>query len=371
LRFAAEDSRLYTLSIFMLTRLQLKDFRCFESLSADLAPGFNFFVGANGEGKTSILEAACVLLRLQSQRCATLAPLIRLGAKSFGVRGSSDGHAMEFGYGALHRRLRFDDVDQRIATEYLRVARVVSLANIDIEMVRGSSEARRRYLDFLGAQIDARYRPTLRAYERALRSRNALLKSAQPRPRELAAYDKPLIEHGTLLRAMRAKMSGRLAPFISAAHAEISEAKEKIDIYFAPGNSGDFAADLAQSREKETRLRQTVVGPHRDDVDLFVEGMPATVYASEGQQRTLAVAMKIAQARVLAEEGAPPLLLIDDIFGELDPVRRNLLLGSLPANSQKLVTATTLRWRENFGDSTTFELQDRQWSRREPSDMDG
>jgi DNA replication and repair protein RecF len=342
----------------MLANLQLRNFRCFESLAVELTPGFNFFVGPNGEGKTSILEAACVLLRLQSQRSATLAPLIRLGAKSFALRATSDRHTMEFVYGALHRRLRFDDLEQRVATEYLRVARVVSFANIDIEMVRGSSEARRRYLDFLGAQIEARYRPTLRAYERALRSRNALLKSAQPRPRELAAYDAPLIEHGTALRTMRAKMAGRLAPFVSAAHAEISEAKEKIDIHFAPGNADDFAADLAQSREKETRLRQTVVGPHRDDVDLFVEGMPASVYGSEGQQRTLAVAMKIAQARVLAEEGAPPLLLIDDIFGELDPVRRNLLLGSLPSNSQKLVTATTLRWRENFGDVTMFELKD-------------
>jgi len=344
----------------MLANLQLKNFRCFESLSVELTPGFNFFVGANGEGKTSILEAACVLLRLQSQRSATLAPLIRLGAKSFAARGTSDGHAMEFGYGALHRRLRFDEVEQRVATEYLRVARVVSFANIDIEMVRGTSEARRRYLDFLGAQIEARYRPTLRAYERALRSRNALLKSAQPRPRELAAYDAPLIEHGTALRIMRAKMVGRLAPFVSAAHAEISEAKEKIDIYFAPGNADDFAADLAQSREKETRLRQTVVGPHRDDVDLFVEGMPASIYGSEGQQRTLAVALKIAQARVLAEEGAPPLLLIDDIFGELDPVRRNSLLACLPSASQKLLTATTLDWRKNFGDATMFELRERE-----------
>ncbi len=343
----------------MLTRLQLKDFRCFESLSAELTPGFNFFTGANGEGKTSILEAVCVLLRLQSPRSSALAPLVRLGAKSFALRGKCDGHLLEFRYGALHRKLQFDQVEQRTAIEYLRVARVVSFANIDIELARGGSDARRRYLDFLGAQIDAHYRPTLRAYERALRSRNALLKSNQPRTRELAAYDPPLIENGTRLRTMRGRIIERLAPFVAAAYAEISDAKEKIDICFAPGNRDDFAADLEQSREKEIRLRQTVVGPHRDDVDLFVEGMPANIYASEGQQRTLALALKIAQARVFTEERAAPLLLIDDIFGELDPARRNSLLNSLPADSQKLVTATTLQWRENFADSTTFELQDR------------
>jgi DNA replication and repair protein RecF len=343
----------------MLATLQLRNFRCFESLSVELAPGFNFFIGANGEGKTSILEAACALLRLQSQRCATLAPLIRLGAKSFLLRGAAHGHAIEFGYGGMHRSLKFDGVDQPVATEYLRLARVVSLANIDIEIVRGSAEPRRRYLDFLGAQIERRYRPALRAYERALRSRNALLKSPQPRTREVAAYDAPLIENGNLLRSMRERMADRLAPLVAAAHAQISEAKEKIDVYFAPGNGDDFARDLAESREKEMRLRQTVVGPHRDDLDLFVEGMPANVYGSEGQQRTLALALKIAQARVLAEEGGPPLLLLDDIFGELDPARRNSLLACLPADSQKFVTATTLHWRKNFDDVTMFRLQDR------------
>jgi DNA replication and repair protein RecF len=348
----------------MLTELQLRDFRCFESISVPLQTGFNFFIGANGEGKTSILEAACVLLRLQSQRSSTLAPLVRLGAKSFALRGQADGHALDFRYGALHRQLQFDRVEQRSATEYLRVARVVSFANIDIELVRGSSEPRRRYLDFIGAQIDATYRPTLRAYERALRSRNALLKSAQPRPRELAAYDPPLTENGTRLRTMRAKIVERLAPYVGAAHHEISETKEKIDMSFSPGNEEDFAADLARSREKETRLRQTVVGPHRDDVDLSVDGMAATTYASEGQQRTLALALKIAQARVFTDEGAPPLLLIDDIFGELDVARRNSLLANLPAESQKLVTATSLQWRQNFGEAATFQLQDRQLSSR-------
>src|SRR6516164_6505480 len=102
----------------MLANLQLKDFRCFETLTLELAGGFNFFVGGNGEGKTSILEAACVLLRLQSQRTSSLLPAIRTGAKVFSLRGTFDGHLMEFGYGGLRRNLRFDKVEQRASAEY-------------------------------------------------------------------------------------------------------------------------------------------------------------------------------------------------------------------------------------------------------------
>ena len=342
----------------MLNDLQLQNFRCFESLSLQLGKGFNFFLGPNGEGKTSILEGACVLLRLQSQRSATLAPMVKLGTKFFALGGKHDGHLLEFRYGGLRRKLMFDHVEQRRATEYLSAARVVSFANTDIEIVRGSSEMRRRYLDFVGSQIEARYRPALRAFERALRSRNALLKSTPPRLRELAAYDRPLIEHGTELSVLRRSIAARLAPFVSAAHEEISNARERIDLYFSPGNSEDFAADLARSRPEEARLRQTVVGPHRYDIDLFIDGMGAQLYASEGQQRTLALALKIGQARLFGAERNMPLLLIDDVFGELEPARRNSFLDALPPDSQKLVTSTALQWRENL-DGPVFRLQDR------------
>jgi DNA replication and repair protein RecF len=349
----------------MLVELQLRNFRCFESLGVEFVPGFNFFVGRNGQGKTSILEAACVLLRLQSQRSSTLAPAVRFGEKAFGVSGGIENHRLEFRYSTLRRKVSIDQVEQRTLGEYLRLGRVVSFANTDIELVRGGSDARRRYLDFLATQIDPLYRPSLRAYERALRSRNALLKSAQPRPREIAAYDLPLIEHGANLGAMRARLVERLAPLAAEAHDEISGTAETLQLQFAPGNTGDFARDLANSRAQEARLRQTTVGPHRDDIELIVQGKNAQQYASEGQQRTVALALKIAQARMFAlEEGTPPLLLIDDIFGELDPVRRNALLAHLPEDAQKLVTATTMQWRENAVDGPVFELRDRQLIRR-------
>ena len=343
----------------MLADLQLRNFRCFEALRLEFAPGFNFFVGANGEGKTSILEAACVLLRLQSQRNASLSPLVRLNQKSFAVSGHYNDHLLEFRYSPLRRKVAFDHVEQRKAADYLRIGHVVSFATSDIELTRGGSEARRRYLDFLGAQINSRYRPTLRAYERALRARNALLKSPHPRLREIAAYDPPLIANGTQLLAMRFALVEQLAPFATQAHGEISGKDESLAIKFAPGSTGDFAEELARSRDEELRLRQTVVGPHRDDLQISVQGISAQQYASEGQQRTVALALKMAQGRVLeGETGASPLLLIDDIFGELDPKRRNALLAYLPSDAQKFVTATTLQWAEPMAEGRLFHLLD-------------
>ena len=349
----------------MLTNLRLRNFRCFEGVSIDIGPAFNLFLGANSEGKTTILEAACVLLRLQSQRSSSLAPVIQIGKKFFEVRGKFEEHQLEFRYSALRRRVKFDEVEQKTLGEYLRIGRVVSLANADIELVRGGSEGRRRYLDFLGAQIDGSYRPALRAYERALRARNALLKSPLPRAREVAAYDAPLIEHGRVLLRLRAELAKMLAPLAMQAYQRISGGHEKFALRFLPGAGDDFGGDLERSHRESIRLRQTIVGPHRDDLELLVDDLAAAQFASEGQQRTIALAMKIAQSDGLKKSsgGKAPLLLIDDIFGELDPERRNALLDSLPTDSQKLVTATAMPWRDEITADTIYEMHNRRLSR--------
>jgi len=350
----------------MLTSLRLQNFRCFEGLSVDIGPGLNLFLGGNGQGKTTILEGACVLMRLQSQRSGSLAPVIQIGKKSFAVRGRFEQHELEFRYHALRRQVRFDGVVQRTLGEYLRLGRVVSLANADIELVRGGSDARRRYLDFLGLQIDDTYRPALRAYERALRARNALLKSPTARPREVAAYDAPLIQHGQVLLRLRAELTESLAPLAGQSYQRISASCEKFMLRFVPGASADFERDLERSHRESIRLRQTIVGPHRDDLELLVDDSPAAQFASEGQQRSIVLAMKIAQAEMLKKSGEKkaPLLLIDDIFGELDPDRRNALLDNLPHDSQTLVTATAMPWRDEIIADIIYELCDRRLRRR-------
>ncbi len=349
----------------MLSQIKLRDFRCFTSLQVPVEPGGQFFIGDNAQGKTSILEAVCVLLRLASPRTPTLTPLTRLGAEGFSVQGQWNSSRLQFSVAAAGRKLLLDDVEQSATADYLRLARVVYFGNADVDLVRGGAEGRRRYLDFLGSQIEPLYRANLRAYERALRSRNRLLKAVPLRPREVEAYAQPLLEAGGLLTQLRRNLVAELLPWVLRAQAAIRTVPaegcaEQLAIEYRAGATADFAAALAGSHSEELRLRQTLVGPHRDDVLLTLDGQPAATFGSEGQQRTLALALKLAQAGFLeAIWRTPPILLLDDIFGELDPARRNALLAALPAGAQQLVTTTHLTWLDGPAPGPIWRLRER------------
>jgi len=335
-----------------LRSLSLHHFRCFESLRLSLSGETAIFHGRNAQGKTSILEAACVLMRLQSPRTASIADCLRFSTESFAVGGeidSPDPVELRFQHRPSGRRLVVDGETQKRAGDYLRhSALVVWMANDDLALVRGGGDGRRRYLDFMASQLFPAYRPALKAYEKALRSRNYLLKrDASPRWPEIDAYTRILDEQGVVITGCRRALIDNLRPFAAAAQEEIGGAGETLDLRYlsASGETDQLSAELLARRDDEVRRRQTAAGPHRDDLELLLHGMPAAKFASEGQQRTLVLALKLAQSRLfLDRRDRPPILLIDDVFGELDPGRRNALMAAWPAGSQKLITTTHLDW---------------------------
>lgn len=330
----------------MLTALKLRHFRCFETLECEFEPGLNVFVGPNAQGKTSLLEAVCVLLRLQSPRVSSLAYAIAHGQRGFVLDGYCHGFHMQFYFSRERKKLALDSVVQTSAQEYLQIARLVYFSNQDIELVRGGGEVRRKFLDFVANQIDAGYRRELRNYQKALRSRNLLLKQ-QAGWRQISAFDQPLIDSGNHLSQIRRKLVEALGPKAALAQRTISGVEESLGLEYMSGAGADFGAALAEARDEDLRLRQTTVGPHRDDLRFFVNER-GSEFASEGQQRTIALALKLAQANLLQERsGSAPLLLLDDIFGELDTNRRNALMQQLPAESQKLITTTNIDWLES------------------------
>ena len=339
----------------MLAELKLRNFRCFDAIEGCFAPGMNVLCGPNAQGKTSLLEAICVLLRLQSPR-SSIAAAIRHDQKGFLLDGRFAGRHMQFYLGEKRRKLALDSVEQKSASEYLKIGRVVFFSNRDAEIVRGPAEGRRKFLDFAALQLDAGYRTHLRSYERALRSRNLLLKEPRPNRRQIAAFDVPLVTAGEYLAAARRRLIDALDPHAKAAHNAISQSAETLLLGYRSASGGDFRRALEAASAEDLRLRQTNAGPHRDDLDLHLNAR-STEAASEGQQRTVALSLKLALCALLAEHAArPPVLLIDDVFGELDFQRRNSLLEQLPVGSQKFVTATDIGWMTSPEQAAVFWL---------------
>jgi DNA replication and repair protein RecF len=341
----------------MVSKLFVRDFRCFSKLEIDFDPESTCIIGRNASGKTSLLEAVAVLTRLQSPRTNSLAQLVRLGAKGLVTDGFVSDYHLQFYYSASRRKLALDAVEQKSPNTYLEIAKVVYFANSDISLIRGSGETRRRFLDFVGNQLFKNYREILRSYDKALQSRNRYLKMMPARPREVNAYGKPLLQFGHQLTALRAFLLERLEPQVIESFTAISDLHETLRLGYQPGATADFEKALRESEEEEVRLRMTVVGPHRDDFQLYLNAKPADVFASEGQQRTIAIALKLAQAKILELEfKRAPLLLLDDVFGELDPVRRNRLFSALPSRGQRLVTTTHLDWLKSLPAGKVYRI---------------
>lgn len=330
----------------MLASLRLLNFRCFDSLSLELPEQGALFIGHNAQGKTSILEAVCVLVRLHSPRAKSMRPMVKFDCTEFGIAGEGWQKDLQVRHGRASSRMLVDGEEIKTQGEYLdNGGLVVWMGNEDVELVRGSGGGRRHYLDFICSQLDAGYRRALSRYRRALKARNLLLKELKLREDSIQAYTEILVQHGEYITASRAHVLDLLAPHLENAQQMISGRGELLALDYQRGSGGDMVKAFEATFDSERKQRQTLAGPHRDDFKILLNGMSAADYASEGQQRTIALALKLSQGDVLRVCGKKmPVYLLDDIFGELDPSRRNALMRYLPDSAQKLITTTNLDW---------------------------
>ena len=332
----------------MLRTLRLRHFRCYRALNWEIPAEGALLWGSNAEGKTSLLEALCFALTLHTPRAHKLDRLAMHGEDNFGISLTTEDGTRRVTWQDRKLNMVVNGANRKDYNDYLADAPpVVWLGNGDIALVTGGAEERRNYLDFLGVQWHPAYRGALREYRKALKSRNMLLRNPRRNAATLRSYAQLLSRYGEILVQLRSQLLNLLQPHICDYHTRISDGRENVTLTYAPSTDRPLSEALEHSLDADERAGFTTVGPHRDDFRLLISGAAAADYASEGQQRTLATALVLAQAGLLlVETGHAPILLIDDIFGELDPARRISLLSLLPSDSQVFITTTHLNWLE-------------------------
>ena len=355
----------------IVEQLGLKDFRNYAVADVSLAGGANVFVGRNGQGKTNLVEAVAYLATLGSHRVSSDAPLVRDGADAAIVRARlAHGDRSVLLELQLNRqganKARVNGVNVRTA-ELPRYAQVVLFAPEDLQIVRGDPSSRRRFADQLIVQRSPRMAGVLADYDRVLRQRTALLKSARARGIRgdalgtLDVWDDKLVSLGTEVIEARLALASDLAVPVARAYAAIAGADhdprlewalsvgggdpEEDDTSESLGATGplaeQFRAALASRRSAELERGLTLVGPHRDDLVLKVRGLPVKGYASHGESWSVALALRLASAELLRAESrlGDPVLILDDVFAELDAGRRTRLAELAGGYEQVIVTS--------------------------------
>jgi DNA replication and repair protein RecF len=396
-----------------LAHLRLRDFRNYPRLDAGFSPGFHLLLGDNAQGKTNILEAIYLMATLRSFRGVGGAQMIRHGQKGYFVGGKvvgglipaqrpffplsspkgGEGRGEEIevpqtnspspqpsprsgGEGELNsapgilitqaereikiywsareRNLALDGRPVKKLGDYLGTLRTVVFCTEDLQLVKGTGRTRRRFLDLLLSQTQPGYLALLQRYLHAVRSRNALLKQFAPDPQLLDSFSDQLVKLGNEIIRHRRELIPKFSPLARLAYRRIANDAEELRLTYEPSVQADFTVELAQARERERRFRFTLIGPHRDDLQLLLNEKSAAQFGSEGQKRTLAIALKMAQAEYLTGiHGSAPVLLIDDVMGELDVKRRSGLLPLLErareTSGQVFMTATAENWPRELG----------------------
>lgn len=334
-----------------LRRITLQHVRNIPSASLTLEGPRQFVAGLNGQGKTNLLEAIGFITALRSFRTSDTRLMIAHGQQEAAMGFELD-HARR-GPTRVTIRLRAGSREVMVDNEkmirlgdFLGQFPTVVFSSQDQQLIRGSPAGRRRWLDLTLAATDASYLRLLQSYHRALADRNALLKRGAS-DAELEAFERLLAGNGAGLIVARSEGLGRLAGRLQEAYARIAtvDSSERVGFVYAPHCDATraevLAARLEAGRARDVQFRSTLSGPHRDDFEFTLDGRPAREVASEGQQRSMVLALRLAQADWFREHaGTPPLILADDVLGELDARRRRGFWSAIPDDWQVIATGT-------------------------------
>ena len=347
-----------------LKTIHLKQFRNYQEQRVDFVAPKTILVGNNAQGKSNLLEAVELLATLRSHRLARDRDLVRDGEAFGQIHATLERQAGIVDLSVILRRqgrrtVALNSEQLRRQLDFLGVLNAVEFSSLDLELVRGAPEQRRHWLDTLLIQLEPVYAHILQQYNQVLRQRNAFLKKRQEtgdrrqEKEELAAWDAQLVTIGSRVIRRRARAIERLAPLAAEWHASISDRAEVLQVKYAPnvpftethpeGVQQAFFDKIEQRAIAEQHQNTTLVGPHRDEIELTINQTPAKQYGSQGQQRTLVLALKLAELKLIeAVVGEPPLLLLDDVLAELDLNRQNQLLEAIQDRFQTLIATTHL-----------------------------
>lgn len=356
-----------------LRRVTLQNFRNIAFADLALAGQQQFFVGENAQGKTNLLEAIGFITALRSFRTSESRLLVAEGQPEAAI-GCELEHE-RFSETRLVIRLRPGGKEvlcdgERVTRvgEYLGRFPTVVFSSQDQQLIRGSPSGRRRWMDLTLAAMDASYLQVLQAYHRALADRNSLLKRGSD-AREVEAFERPLASAAAAIVTKRIAGAQVLGTHLTAAYAQIARSGEPAVMVYqadeAVQSEAEWLERFAKTRPRDSLQKSTSSGPHRDDYELLLSNRPARDYGSEGQQRSLVISLRLAQLAFFREcSGVEPLLLADDVLGELDPQRRERFWSSLGSHRQVIATGTRLP-EADLGAWQVFQVSGGAFSRSE------
>lgn len=343
-----------------VNNISLHHYRNYESLQLESFGDVNLIIGQNAQGKTNLVEALFVLALTKSHRTSKDRELI-----SFEATNSHISAEVEKKYGSLKlelslspqgKKAKINGLEQRKLSDFIGSLNVVMFAPEDLEIVKGTPGVRRRFLDMEIGQVTPSYLFHLQQYQKVLLQRNNLLKTLWGKNASeqamLDIWNIQLVEHGVKIVKKRKQFIKKLQKWAETIHQGITNGIEELRLQYLPsfadGEEEDeavlfesFMIKLSQMKEQEIRRGMTLAGPHRDDLAFYINGKEVQTYGSQGQQRTTALSLKLAEIELIQEEiGEYPVLLLDDVLSELDPYRQTQLIETFQTKVQTFITAT-------------------------------